>query len=78
MDLVKQFLSSDMRTIKKTFDNIKYRTDTALLDEYLNIISANKTSKISREILKNHTIILKHTNHTTKVLNDVYYISMKS
>ena len=46
MALVKQFLSSDMRTIKKTFNNIKYRTDSALLDEYLNIISAKNFKDI--------------------------------
>ena len=42
--LVKQHLSSDMRTIKKTFNNIKYQTDTELSNKYWNIISANKTS----------------------------------
>ena len=49
--LVKQHLSSDMRTIKKTFNNIKYQTDTELSNEYWNIISANKTSW---EILGTH------------------------
>ena len=36
---------------KKTFNNIKYQTDTELSNEYRNIISANKTSNISLEIL---------------------------
>ena len=33
MALVKQHLNSDMRTIKKTFNNIKYQTDTELSNE---------------------------------------------
>ena len=39
---------------KKTFNNIKYQTDTELLNKYWNIISANKTPKISWEILRTH------------------------
>ena len=39
---------------KKTFNNIKYQTDTELSNEYWNIISANKTSYISWEILGTH------------------------
>ena len=39
---------------KKTFNNIKYQTDTELSNEYWNIISANKTSKVSWEILGTH------------------------
>ena len=54
---------------KKTFNNIKYQTDTELSNEYWNIISANKT---------NPGIFWEPTNHTTKVLNDVSYVSMKS
>ena len=46
LSLVKQHLSSDMRTIKKTFNNIKYQTDTELSNEYWNIKLANKTSNI--------------------------------
>ena len=39
---------------KKTFNNIKYQTDTELSNEYWNIISANKTSNISWEFLETH------------------------
>ena len=37
---------------KKTLNNIKYQTDTELSNEYRNIISANKTSSISWEVLR--------------------------
>ena len=39
---------------RKTFNNIKYRIDTELSNEYWNIISANKTSNISWEFLETH------------------------
>ena len=39
---------------KKTFNNIKYQTDTELSNEHWNIISANKTLSISWEILGTH------------------------
>ena len=39
---------------KKTFNNIKYQTYTELSNKYWNIISANKTSNISWEILGTH------------------------
>ena len=51
MALVKQYLSVDMQTIKKTFNNIKYHTNKELSNEYWNIIPTNKTRKISWEIL---------------------------
>ena len=53
MELVKQYLSTDKRPIK----DIKFQTDIELSKEYWNIISANKTSNISWEILgtTNHT-----------------------
>ena len=44
MALVKRYLSSDMRNKKKSFNNIKYQTDTELSSEYWKIISSNKTS----------------------------------
>ena len=56
---------------KKTFNNIKYQTDTELSSEYWNVISANKTLNVSWEILGTQ-------NHTTKVLNNVSYVSMKN
>ena len=39
---------------KKTFNSIKYQTDTKLSNEYWNIILVNKTSNISWEILGTH------------------------
>ena len=48
--LVKQHLSSDMRNIKKTFNNIKFQSDTELSNEYRNIKSVKKTLNISWEI----------------------------
>ena len=60
MVLVKQHIRSDMQTIKRTFNNIKYQTDTELSNEYWNIIAVNKTSNISWEILETH----KSYNHS--------------
>ena len=56
---------------KKTFNNIKYQTDTELSKEYWNIISANKPRTYPGKFSK-------PTSHTTKVLNDVSYVSMES
>ena len=39
---------------KKAFNNIKYQTDTELLNEYCSIKLAKKTSNISRKILGTH------------------------
>ena len=39
---------------RKTFNSIKYQTDTELPNKYWNIISANKTSNVSWEILGTH------------------------
>ena len=39
---------------EKTFNSIKYQTDTELSNEYRNNISAKKTSDISWEILGTH------------------------
>ena len=74
MTLVKHHLSSDTRTIKKTFNNIKYQTDTELLNEYWNIILANKTSNISWEILGTH----KSDNQSSKqcLLNEKLVIAL--
>ena len=47
---------------KKTLNNVKYRTDAELSNEYWNIISAKKTSNISWEILGTH----KSYNHSSK------------
>ena len=56
---------------KKTFNNIKYKTDTELSNEYWNIISAIKLRTCPRKFWE-------PTNHTTKVLSDVSNVSMKS
>ena len=53
MALVKRH-SNSYANYKKTFNNIKYQTDTKLSNEYWNIISANKTLNISWEILTSH------------------------
>ena len=39
---------------KKEFNNIKYQTDTELLNKYWNIKLAKKTSNISRKVLGTH------------------------
>ena len=52
--LVKQHLSSDMRNIKKTFNNIKFQTDTELSNKYGNIKPAKKSLNISWEIFGTH------------------------
>ena len=36
---------------KKSFNNIKYQTNTELSNKYWNIMSANKTTNVSWEIL---------------------------
>ena len=54
MAFAKEHSSEDMRNIKKTFNNIKYQKDTELSKEYWNIISTNKTSNVSWEILGTH------------------------
>ena len=72
MALVKQHLNSDMRTIKKhsITSNTKliqsYQTNIGILYQQTNIISAYPRK------------FWEPTNHTTKILNDVSYVSMKS
>ena len=56
---------------KKTYNNIKYQTDTELSNEYWNIISAIKLRTCPRKFWE-------PINHTTKVLRDVSNVSMKS
>ena len=52
--LVKGHSSSDMWTIKKAFNNIKYQTNTELSNQHRNNISINKTLDISWESLGTH------------------------
>ena len=71
MTLVKQYLSSDMRTIKKTLTNIKYQADAELANEFGILYQQTK--------LRTHPgKFWEPTNHTAKVLNDVSYVSMKN
>ena len=70
MASVKQHLSSDMRAIKKSITS-----NTKLIQNY----------QPNTEILYHQTKLrtypgkfLEPTNHTTKVLSDVSYVSMKS
>ena len=58
---------------KKTFNNIKYQTDTELSNEHWNITSANKTSSESWEILGTH----KSYNESSKrCLNEKLAIAL--
>ena len=71
MALVKHHSSSDMRTIKK--DSIT--SNNELIQNYqMNIGISNQQTKLGTYPGK----FLEPTNHTTKVLNDVSYVSMKS
>ena len=76
MALVKQHLDSDMRTTKKPFSNIKYQTDTELSNEYWNIISANKTPNISREILGTHKSYNQSSKRCLLCLNEKLAIAL--
>ena len=71
MSSVKQHLSSDMRTIKKH----SISSNTKLIQNYqTNIGILYQQTKLRTYPGK----FWERTNHTTKVLNDVSYISMKS
>ena len=71
MALVKQHLSPDMRSIKK----LSITSNTKLIQSYqTNIGILNQEAKL-RTYLEN---FWEPTNYTTKVLNDVSYVSMKS
>ena len=73
MALVKQHLNSNH---KKTFNNIKYQTDTELSNEYWNIISANKTSSISWEILGTHKSYNQSSKRCLLCLNEKLAIAL--
>ena len=55
---------------KKTFNNIKYQTEAELSNEYWNIISANKTSNISWEILGTHKSYHQSSKRCLLCLNE--------
>ena len=61
---------------KKTFNNIKYQTDTELSNEYWNIISANKTSSISWEILGTHKSYNQSSKRCLLCLNEKLTIAL--
>ena len=55
---------------KKTFNNIKYQTDTDLSNEYWNIISANKTSNKSCEFFGTHKSYNQRSKRCLLCLDD--------
>ena len=55
---------------------MKYRTDTELSNEYWNIISANKTSNIHREILGTHKSYNKSSKRCLLCLNEKLAIAL--
>ena len=61
---------------KKTFNNIKYQTDTELSNEYWNIISANKTSNVSWEILGTHKSYKQSSKRCLLCLNEKLAIAL--
>ena len=61
---------------KKTFNNIKYQTDTELSNEYWNIISANKTSNVSWEILGTHKSYNQSSKRCLLCLNEKLAIAL--
>ena len=61
---------------KKTFNNIKYQTDTELSNEYWNIISANKTSNISWKILGTYKSYNQSSKRCLLCLNEKLAIAL--
>ena len=61
---------------KKTFNNIKYQTDTELSSEYWNISSPNKTSNISWEILRTHQSYKQNSKQCLLCLNEKLAIAL--
>ena len=61
---------------KKTFNNIKYQTDTELSNEYWNFISANKTSTISWNILGTHKSYNQSSKQCLLCLNEKLAIAL--
>ena len=73
MALVKQHLSSDMRIIKKFNNSIT--SNTKLIQScQTNIGKLYQQTKLRTYSEK----FCEPTNHTTKVLNHAFYVSMKS
>ena len=61
---------------KKTFNNIKYQTDTELSNEYWNIISVNKTPNISWEIFETHKSYNQGSKRCLLCLNEKLAIAL--
>ena len=61
---------------KKTFNNIKYQTDTELSNEYWYIISAKKTPNISWEILGTHKSYNRSSKRCLLCLNEKLAIAL--
>ena len=61
---------------KKTFNNIKYQTDTELSNEYWNIISASKNSSKSWEILGTHKSYNQSSKRWLLCLNEKLAIAL--
>ena len=61
---------------KNTFSNIKYQTDTELSNGYWNIISANKTSNVSWEILGTHNSYNQSSKRCLLCLNERLAIAL--
>ena len=60
----------------KAFNNIKYQTNTELWNEYLNIISANKTPNISCEILGTYKSSNQSSRRCLQCLNEKLTIAL--
>ena len=60
---------------KKTFNNIKYQTDTELSNEYWNIISTN-TSNVSWEIFGTHKSYNQSSKRCLLCLNEKLAIAL--
>ena len=72
MVLVKQHLSSDMRTIR----NHAITSNTELSNKYWNIISPNKFSNISWEILGTHKSCNQISKRCVQCLNEKLTIAL--
>ena len=75
--LVQQHLSSDMRIIKKAFNNVKYQTDTELSNEHWNIVSAKKTPNKSWEILLTQKSYNQSSKRCLLCLNEKLAITLR-
>ena len=61
---------------KKSFNNIKYQTNTELSNKYWNIMSANKTTNVSWEILGTHKSYNQSTKRSLLCLNEKLAIAL--